>query len=274
MKRRIVTTTSVFDPGYPGEKAAERLAGLGFEGLDMALDYWTGEGTPFMGENYLAWAESLRKQAEELGVPYTHSHAPGEAGDNPVIGRSLETAGALGARFMVLHPVWRVDGVIIEDAEAFIRLNAEAVKPWLEKARDCGVTILSENLLWGASKDPRIVARLAEAVDSPFFGWCYDTGHANCFGIRPEVLTECAAAPLSLHMQDNRGTGWDDHMIPGDGTVDWDALLRSLKAVGYSGDCVLEAHHQSLDAPDDERDPILRRLLEKARELRAEMEKE
>ena len=142
MKKRIVTTTAVFDPGYPGEKAAERLAGLGFEGLDMALDYWTGEGTPFMGENYLAWAESLGKQAEDLGAPYTHSHAPGETGNNPIIGRSLETAGALGARFMVLHPVWRENGVIIEDEDRFIRVNAAAVKPWLDKARDCGVAIL------------------------------------------------------------------------------------------------------------------------------------
>ena len=274
MKRRIVTTTAVFDPGYPGEKAAARLAGLGFEGLDMALDYWTGAGSPFMGEGYLAWAEGLRKQAEGLGVPYTHSHAPGEAGDSPVIGRSLETAGALGARYMVLHPIWRENGAVIEEEDRFIRVNAEALEPWLPLARDCGVTILSENLLWGASKDPRIIARLTEAVDSPQFGWCYDTGHANCFGIRPEVLTECAAAPLSLHMQDNRGTGGDDHMIPGDGTVDWDALIRSLKAVGYAGDCVLEAHHQSLDAPDEERDPILSRLLAKARELRAEMEKD
>ena len=274
MKKRIVTTTAVFDPGYPGEKAAERLAGLGFEGLDMALSYWTGENTPFMGENYLAWAESLRRQAEELGTPYTHSHAPGEAGDNPVIGRSLEAAGALGARFMVLHPIWRENSVIIEDADQFIRVNAEAVKPWLGKARDCGVTILSENLLWGVSKDPRIVAQLTEAVGSPFFSWCYDTGHANCFGFRPEILTECAAAPLSLHMQDNRGTGGDDHMVPGDGTVDWNALIQTLKGVGYAGDCVLEAHHQSLDAPDEERDGILRRLLAKAKELQVEMEKD
>ena len=37
-KTRIVTTTAVFQPGYPGEDAADRLARLGFEALDMALD--------------------------------------------------------------------------------------------------------------------------------------------------------------------------------------------------------------------------------------------
>ncbi|MCR4907161.1 MAG: sugar phosphate isomerase/epimerase [Clostridiales bacterium] len=269
-QRRIVTTTAVFQPGYPGEDAADRLARLGFEALDMALDYWTGEGSPFLGEGYRAWATGLRERAARNGVPYTHSHAPGEAGNSPLIGRSIETAGLLGAGYMVLHPVWRENGAVIEDGETFIRKNAEAVKPWLGQAEEAGVVILSENLLWGASRDPRIIAALVREVNSPCFGWCFDTGHANCFGYRPSVLRECETAPLSLHLQDNHGTG-DEHLIPGDGTIDWDAMMRELTACGYAGDCVLEAHHQSLDAPDGERDAILGRLLEKARELRAKM---
>ena len=54
--------------------------------------------------------------------------------------------------------------------------------------------------------------------------------------------------------------------------MDFKALTDTLKAIGYAGDCVLEAHHQSLEAPDDRRDEILARLLEKARRIRADME--
>lgn len=267
---RIVTTTAVFPPGYPAEDAADRLARLGFEALDMALDYWTEPGSPFLGEGYRGWAASLREHAEKIGVPYTHAHAPGEAGPAPVVGRSIETAGLLGAKYMVLHPVWREEDRIIEDAERFIAVNAEAVKPWLAQAERCGVAILSENLLWGASRDPRIIAALVEAVDSPFFGWCFDTGHANCFGYAPHVLRECAVPPVSLHLQDNHGAS-DEHLIPGDGTIDWDAMTEALGDCGYAGDCVLEAHHQSLDAPDGERDAILTRLLATARGFREKM---
>ena len=269
MKRRIVTTTAVFDPGYPAEKAAERLATLGYEALDMALDYWTGDGSPFLSDTYLAWAESLRKRAEGLGIPYTHSHAPGEA-DGRLTARSIETAGALGAGFMVLHPIWRENGEIIEDRDRFIRVNADAVKPWLATAKDAGVVILSENLLWGASKDPRVIAELAAAVGSEHFGWCFDTGHANIFAYQPDVLRSCAVPPSSLHLQDNHGGG-DEHLIPGEGTIDWGGIVGALAAVGYACDCVLEAHHQSLDAPDDERDAILTRLLGAAKKLRADM---
>ncbi len=269
MEKRIVTTTAVFQPGYPAEDAIARLSGLGFEALDMALDYWTEEGSPFLGDGYLDWAKALHIQAEQEGVPYTHAHAPGVAGNDPVISRSLETACALGADYIVLHPVWKeADGSIIDDEERFIRLNREAIRPWLGKARDCGVVILSENLLWGASRDPRIIARLVETVDSLWFGWCFDTGHANCFGYRPEVLEDCSVVPCSLHLQDNRGHG-DEHLIPGDGTIDWGAMLNALRKVGYAGDCVLEAHHQSLEAPDKDRDAILTRLLVQARKMRA-----
>ncbi len=107
-------------------------------------------------------------------------------------------------------------------------------------------------------------------MDSPWFGWCFDTGHAHCCGYGPDVLKKCAVAPLSLHIQDNNGGG-DEHLIPGDGTIDWPQTLAVLREIGYLGDCVMEAHHQSLEAPDAERDAILTRLLEKSKELRAEL---
>ena len=273
MSMRIVTTTSVFEPGYPAEKAMERLKRLGFEAQDMALDFWCdAPDSPFMGEDHLSWARALKKRAQELDIPFTHAHAPAEAGEHPVISRSLQTASALGAKYMVLHPVCGCGGRRFDDAEEFISENVRAITPWLDEARACGVVILSENLLSGASRDPRVIAELVRRVDSEFFGWCYDAGHANCFGFRPEVLKDCAVVPKSLHIQDNHGTAADEHLIPGDGTVDWDAFADTLKQIGYAGDCVLEAHHQSLNAPDGERDAILARLLDAARSLRAKME--
>ena len=272
-KKRIVTTTSVFEPGYPAEEAMDRLKRLGFEAQDIALDYWQeAPDSPFMGDDCIRWANALRERAEKTGIPYTHSHAPSEAGDHPIIRRALETASALGARYMVLHPVCGNHGRYFDDPAEFIETNKAAIAPWLRKARSCRVMILSENLLWGPSRDPRVIAELVRQVGSEWFGWCYDTGHANCFGFRSEVLKECAVVPASLHIQDNHGDAKDEHLIPGDGTVDWDVLTETLKQIGYSGDCVLEAHHQSLTAPDSKRDAILTKLLNRAQVLRDKMD--
>ena len=269
---KIVTTTSVFPRGYSAKTALERIAAAGFDALDMAFDYWIRcENSPFLSDGYLDWVGGLRERAEALGVSYTHSHAPGGAGSDPIIGRTIRAASALGAGYMVLHPEYNDrEGKEITDPEAFIKLNAEAVKPWIEMAEKYRVTILSENLLDGASSDPRVIAELVREVGSDRFGWCFDTGHAHCRGFSPRVLTECAAVPLSLHIQDNDGSG-DEHLIPGDGTIDWDNFAAVIKEIGYAGDCVLEAHHQCKEAPDSERDAILMRLLDRARILRDKM---
>ena len=264
---RIVTTTDVFEDGYPAEDAIDRLARLGYEGIDMGFDYWVFEGSPFLSGDYLDWARALRARADSVGIPYTHAHAPGEADDGQWLERSIEAAAVLGAQYLVVHPIFKVEGRIIEDRDEFIAVNAEAIGKWLPLAKARGVVLLSENILWGASSRPGVVADLVREVDSPFFGWCFDVGHAWCCGYAPDVIKECSVAPLSIHIQDNHGNG-DEHLIPGDGTIDFTLFISALNEVGYRGDCVLEAHHQSLEAPDGERDGILARLLEVARGLR------
>ncbi|MBQ8943355.1 MAG: sugar phosphate isomerase/epimerase, partial [Clostridia bacterium] len=245
---------------------------LGYEGIDMGFDYWVFDGSPFLKDDYLEWARSLKARADKAGIPYTHAHAPGEANSGDVIYRSIEAASVLGAKYLVIHPIWKDEnGKIIESRSKFISVNAEAIKKLLPKAEKCGVILLSENILWGASKDPRIIAELVKEVNSDYFGWCFDTGHAHCSGYKMSVLEKCAVVPLSLHIQDNDGTG-DGHLIPGDGTVNWDEFIAVLKKIGYCGDCVMvEAHHQSLTASDAQRDEILTRLLEEAEKLRDRM---
>ncbi|MBQ6267535.1 MAG: TIM barrel protein [Clostridia bacterium] len=271
MLPRIVTTTDVFEDGYPAEQAVDRLAALGYEGIDMGFDYWVFEGSPFLQDDYLDWARGLKARADAAGIPYTHAHAPGNAASGDWIGRSIEATAAIGARYLVIHPIWESEpGKFIKNKKEFLQVNADAIRPWLAKAQACGVVLLSENLLWEASADPRIIAELVETVDSDWFGWCFDVGHAHASGFKPEILRKCAVSPMSLHIQDNDGTG-DGHLIPGDGTIDWNAFLDVLHEIGYLGDCVLEAHHQSLEAPDDARDAILARLLTVAQDLRAKM---
>jgi len=262
----IVTTTGIFPIGYAAESAAERLAKVGFKYFDMSFDYQDYPNSPYLSDKWEFWVDDLRNQAEKLGVCYTHSHADeGVWSRSTAVLRSFDAAKLLGVKYIVLHPSWRYeDGSIIEDVDEFIRINREQTMPLVEICEKNDLILLSENLLWGASIDPRNISALVSEINSPHFGWCYDTGHANCFGIRPSVLREADNVPLSLHIQDNHGEFKDEHLLPGDGAIDWKEFLDTLKAIGYKGECVLEAHHQSIDAPDDQRDSILRDLLSRA----------
>ena len=267
----IVTTTSVFPPCYPAEKALMRLKNCGFTHLDLAFDYCVQDPQfPFMTDSWEDWAKRLAAFAEKNGVRYTHAHANGNAACRTVpMLRSFKVCRILGIPYMVVHPLFRDDnGKNIDSVDEFVTANVTAIRPLLEIAEENGVTILSENLLWGASIQPSAIDALVNAVDSPHFGWCYDTGHAHAFGIGAEALIGLTHAPLSLHMQDNHGKGGDEHLLPGDGTIDWTHFLHVLNEIGYQGDVVLEAHHQSLDAKDEEREGILCELYRRAEQMR------
>ena len=93
--------------------------------------------------------------------------------------RAFEAAALLGARYIVVHPIHEMGGQIITDDAEFIRSNREATLPLLPIAEKLGLTILSENILWGSSIYPRNIVELVKAVVSPYFGWCVDSGHAN-----------------------------------------------------------------------------------------------
>ena len=287
---KIVTTTSVFPRGYSSMCALERLARVGFPCLDLAFDYCVApeelnpKPSPYLhteaeylfeGSDWKAWAKKLRMCADGLGVKYTQAHAPygGECHSEMMV-RSFEVCRILGIGQMVVHPVWRdSENRILEDEEEFIKTNVEAMKPLLEVAEKNDVVILSENLLWGASIYPENISNLVEAISSPYFSWCWDIGHSNCFGISPKSIRNVKHVPKSLHIHDNHGAGQDEHLFPGDGNIDWKEVLDTLKAIGYAGDVVMEAHHQSIETADEQREELLRNLLERCHKMQTYMRK-
>ena len=267
----IVTTTDVFPPSYQAEDVLLRLARIGYTALDMGFDYCVGDDRLLAGDGWRERVIALRQQADALGVRYTHTHAPSHLGcrDQAQL-RSFEAAALLGASSIVAHPIHEIDGRIIEDTDEFIRVNKPAVERILPLMEQYGLTLLCENVLWGASIHPKNITALVKAVNSPYFGWCYDTGHAHFYGIDPPVLRELDVMPLSLHIQDTHGPGYgDEHLMPGDGNIDWKVFLEILHEVGYTGELVLEAHHQSYVAPDEQKDEILAELLERAEKMNA-----
>lgn len=265
---RIVNTTSVFPECSDLFEVLERLAKAGYEGIDLAFDYCVqNKDFPFMTDGYEDWAYRLRDRAEELGVSFTHGHAAFDASiRGEPVDRTFRCAEILGIKYIVVHPCCHIDGRLLTDKEEYLCHNIKRIKPLLRTAERYNVTLLTENLPSGASVYAENISEFVERVDHPLFGWCYDVGHSHSEGDTLEAFRRITRAPLSLHIHDNDGT-YDEHLMPGDGNLDWQDLLHSLKAVGYKGDFVLEANEQCNEADDGCRDFILRELYERSKRM-------
>jgi sugar phosphate isomerase/epimerase len=73
-------------------------------------------------------------------------------------------------------------------------------------------------------------------------GICLDLGHAHItVGVAGAIAT-LGSRIATLHVHDNHGLK-DEHLWPGDGTIDWPAAVKALKALPTQPAAVLEIHY-------------------------------
>lgn len=150
---------------------------------------------------------------------------------------------ALGIRAAVLHPGSCEEGT--EEALAMER-RVKALKTLCDYTQGSGLTICIENMSKGVYTDVEPLLSLLEAVGSHQLGICLDTGHLHITGgDQYAFITRAGVHLQAVHIADNEGER-DQHMMPfGRGTVDWDAVCRGLRGIGYNGFCSFEIPGES-----------------------------
>jgi len=157
--------------------------------------------------------------------------------------QSLEAAGLLGAQLMVVHPGydrWRYPNL----AAVWTAQANETLARLLPLAERLDCRLALENIY---EETPETLVGLVAALDSPWFGHCFDIGHWQLFGKFPQAEWLGAIAPrlLHLHLHDNCGES-DDHLAVGEGKIDFAPLLALLSNLPQPPSITLEAHD-----PDD-----------------------
>jgi sugar phosphate isomerase/epimerase len=72
-------------------------------------------------------------------------------------------------------------------------------------------------------------------------GFCWDTGHENCFTQRINFMELFGEKLCALHIHDNRCLpDKDDNMLPFDGNIDFDKVASFIAQSGYEGTVMLE----------------------------------
>ncbi|MFP5019661.1 sugar phosphate isomerase/epimerase family protein [Pseudonocardia phyllosphaerae] len=227
-----LSTASVYPEGVAA--GFEIAAELGYDGVELMI--WTD---PVSRD-----PRAVERLAHRYGVPVLAVHAPCLAvtqrvwGSDPVhrLRRTVETAGRLGARTVVVHPPFRWQ-------HRYARVFADEVA----RAHDeHGVTLPVENMFpvrrAGIEAVPYALGHDPTAIG--FDAYTLDLSHTAAAGVDAlDLLRRMGGNLTHLHLTDGSGGPHDEHLVPGRGGQPCAEVCRALAGGGFAaggGTVVLE----------------------------------
>ncbi len=261
----ISTTIYSLSQRFGDFKAVEIAKEIGFDAIDYPY-YSDNECEEILGDGYREYAQKLRAHLDKVGIVCNQAHAPISLRDTMEkeefeqkrlwIARSIESAAILGAKSIVVH------SLVVHDKDVdFEEYNIEFYKSFIPYCEKFGIQMAVENMFRRDRKRNKIVKRIGspeelnhiiEKLNSPWVVACVDTGHASLTGYEPEEFIEGMSADVlkAVHIQDTDYLD-DRHYLPYTGKLNWEATMRALKKIGYTGDLTFEVPGFLRNFPDD-----------------------
>ena len=258
--------------------AIELLAEMGYRGVAITIDHGA---LPPGSRHQEWWIGRLREILERLDMRSVietgarflldprEKHEPTliSADNGPRIEfyeHAIDCAAALGSDCVSL---W--SGVLhdsISRQQAMDRLTA-GLRPVFDYARSRGVVV-------GFEPEPGMLidtmerfGELLERIDVPNLGLTLDVGHLHCQGETPidQLIRHWGPRIVNVHLEDMR-RGMHEHLMFGEGEIDFAPLLKALAGSGYDGGVYVELSRHSHEAPSAARrafeflDPLMKNV--------------
>ena len=209
--------------------------------------------------NLADWLEEYGLSLHSLHAPTQRDLAPGRESGFPIsisdaerirrldavdeVKRALEVAERLPFKYLVQH--------IGHSRQSADERTFDAAFNSLEHlnifAKHRGVTIAVENTT-GEFGSPSSLHEFVKQTRLRDLRYCFDIGHAHIEGGVPAALEMMQGLIATTHLHDNRGEK-DEHLLPGEGTIDWDASLSALRAGNENLPFVLELKEKQGGGP-------------------------
>jgi sugar phosphate isomerase/epimerase len=252
---------------YPVEEAIVRVAGLGYQGIELLADVPHAWPAGLLDvQKQVIW-DALAKHRLTISninafmmnaiadprQPYWH---PSWIDPDPHYRairrehtkRALQLAVDLGAPHITTEPGGPLaEGQTWESAAAIFY---EELMPCVELAETLDMRLLIE-------PEPELLIErfdqyleFVERVDSKLVGLNFDVGHAYCVGEDPQDwVAKMAKHTVHYHFEDIAATRVHQHLVPGRGAIDFAATLKAIQATGYDGWLTVELYPY-IDDPD------------------------
>jgi sugar phosphate isomerase/epimerase len=154
--------------------------------------------------------------------------------------QAAQAACEMHARYFVLHPGPEHRHFQEPDESARRHRAVEILNDLSDRCRQLGVGLALENMLPHLFTGPiRDLLWVVGAMHWGGVGICLDTGHAFLAGDLPAVVDKLSGHLWMLHINDNHGQS-DEHLLPGEGLIDWRDLVARLARIPFNGGMILE----------------------------------
>jgi sugar phosphate isomerase/epimerase len=152
---------------------------------------------------------------------------------------ALDVARVAPYRFLVLHVGMPAADRAPSPRDNDPRAARRSIEEIAAHAETVGVTVALEVIPNDLSSPAALTRLIEDDLELPNVGVCLDYGHAHLLGDVTDALDAISGHLLTTHVHDNRGRR-DDHLVPFQGTIDWDSALMFTQKVGYDGVLMLE----------------------------------
>lgn len=126
-----------------------------------------------------------------------------------------------------------------------------ACRDFVSIAKNSGVVIALENVMLGPATD--LVRNVLQETDTEIFGLCYDSAHDQIDGPRHfDLIDEFQDRIFAVHLSD-RVKEFVDHVIPGEGFINWPEMCAKLRSAKYNGPVLMEVMmtHSKYQTPEE-----------------------
>ena len=227
MVQRFALSTSFSDVSRQLDRLAERELGVEITLYDTEWLLNLGKTT---GVRKLG--DELAQRGVEVSV-----HAPifdlNPGSLDPVVRkhtrlcweRTISVAGALGARHANFHTGY-LPLLPESTLPGWMALSLEVWERLVGLAADASITLLFENMF---EPTPRVLLDLRDQLDARHVGFTLDVAHVHIFGTvsLDTWWQELGSGIREVHLHDT-DTFSDDHLLLGDGAIDWKNVFENL----------------------------------------------
>ncbi len=262
------------------EDALTILAELGYESVALTLDYhalnpyapdFAGQLETVGGLLRRFGLRSIIETGARFLLDPWRKHQPTLLSADPAerqrrldfLRRAVDTARALGSDAVSF---WSGTASDSADDAVLMRRLVDGCSALCEHAAARGVRLAFEPEPGMFIDMLARYAELRERVAHPAFGLTVDIGHLHCLGEVPiaDRLRQWRELLWNVHVEDMR-RGVHDHLMFGEGEIDFPPVLRALEAIGYEGGVHVELSRHSHNAVETARRALA--FLQQARSL-------